>query len=103
MTDLKKQLEQWQSKQEPSLSEKTPAESLSQPPLKTPAKKKDIDEIEPTELSREDRLLFLETVVQMGGAQEKTKLDNALKEQAASQEKLNRGTLPRVNYFKKRL
>ena len=69
------------------MSEKTPAESLSTAPLKTPAKKKDIDEIEPTELSREDRLsCFLRQSCKWAARKKKTKLDNALKEQAASQE-----------------
>ena len=87
MTDFKKQLEQWQDNKvlEP---EKKPRETSKQSMTPTETHAKGQQREAPSgsvSLSKEERLLFLETVVQMSGVQEKTQLDNALDEKDALQ------------------
>ena len=86
MTDFKKQLKQWQDNQvvEPVKAPVPKTQSkVSKEPINKDVEPQKIS-VDGDSLSKEERLLFLETVVQMGGAQEKTQLENALDEQAAA-------------------
>jgi DNA-nicking Smr family endonuclease len=86
LTDFKKKLQAWQQSH-PEPTQETPAaapkievqkEILAQKPKTSHAE----DE---RELSQRDRLLFLETVVQMGEIQEKPQMQNEVQEHEAVQ------------------
>jgi len=86
LTDFKNKLQEWQ-KSHPEPTQETPVvapkvelqqEQIAQKP------KTSIEE-DAHELSQRDRLLFLETVVQMGEVQEKPQMKNAEKEDEAVQ------------------